>query len=138
MIFHCTSCSLDTLELLHSLTILPEDGFSDRAIQYLHCSVCDFSALGIYQERSAPTDETDHFCYRIPSGSAAKKLKDLLISCPQPDQKDCPCSAHSFFSGPQVTINEKLDAEYHLDSVPIPLKLAGTITDGDDLPDYLF
>ncbi len=138
MIFHCTSCTLDTLELLHSLTILPEDGFSDRAIQYLHCSVCDFSALGMYQERHLPSEEIDHFCYRIPTVSAAKKLQDLLSSCPHPNQKDCPCPAHALFSGTTVALTKKIDEEYHLDSVPLPLTIAGTLSDTDDLPDYLF
>ena len=138
MIFHCPSCSLDTLELLHSLNLPADDGFSDRAIQFLHCSVCDFSAAGFYQERQAPTDELDHFCFRIPSGSSAKKFKELLASCSTPTQKDCSCTAHSFLAGNTAEVTQKINQEFHLDSVPMALKVADGTENTDDLPDYLF
>lgn len=138
MTFHCPSCSLDTLELLHSLSLPPDDGFSDRAVQFLHCSICDFSAVGFYNERHQPTDEIDHFSFRIPSGSSAKRLKELLSSCSTPDQKDCSCTAHTFFAGNTVQNSEKVNTEFRLDSMPMPLSLADGTSNTDDLPDYLF
>lgn len=138
MLFHCPSCSLDTLELTRSLDLPPNDGFSDRAIQFLHCSVCDFSAAGFYHERSSPESEVDHFCFRIPSGSSAKKFQDLLASCQSPTQKDCSCSAHSFLDGSEAEVTQKIETEFHLDSVAMTLKPADGTENTDDLPDYLF
>lgn len=96
MPFRCPQClTLDSLQILQSIELLPDRHCDEISLQVVECSACSFRGLAVYEEfiRGAETDAWNHTGYWV-SPDAVNAVLEAMRSCPDPHNTRCGCEAH--------------------------------------------
>ena len=100
MSFLCPEClSPKSLAVIAWLELPPDSRSDEITLQIVECSRCGFAGLGVYEEsrRGALGDESfDHTGYTIDK-EGLEALKNAILSCPTPGERQCRCAAHRSF-----------------------------------------
>ena len=95
--FVCPACGKEELELILSLELPPGADDDELSLQTLRCRSCDLHGIAVYREnrRGALDSESwSHTGYAI-DRDALEKLRTIILACPSPENRLCPCKAHS-------------------------------------------
>jgi hypothetical protein len=101
MSFVCPNClESGSLEITQALQLPPDACSGDLMLQVVECTQCHFAGLAVYsEERHSALDTIDwkHIGYRVAEPDLAA-VRHLMRNCPRPDNPDCQCSTHLYFS----------------------------------------
>lgn len=96
MPFRCPQCQTpDSLDIVQSMELPPDRQYDEISLQVVGCSACSFHALAVYEElvHGSEAESWRHLGFRI-SRDAVDTILEAMLSCPDPHNPRCECSAH--------------------------------------------
>ncbi|MFO7947350.1 MAG: hypothetical protein R6V19_11100 [Armatimonadota bacterium] len=96
MPLQCPKCKGLWLQVEKSMELGSDERSDEVALQIVHCSVCGFKAVAIYEEsrRGTLDDESVHHTAYPADDEALGQVMDIITSCRNPQDASCRCRGH--------------------------------------------
>lgn len=105
MPFRCPECLVpESLEIILKIELPPDSHAAEIALQIVECSKCGFAGIAVYKETrqgDLGLEPFVHIGYRV-SEDCLNRFKRTVEQCPEPNNRRCKCSAHSWLSQKDV------------------------------------
>ncbi len=96
MPFECIGCGQETLSIIASIELPPDNRSDEISLQLVKCSLCGFEGAAVYEESrrgNLMEDCWDHYGYQIGPQDFQRCLA-WIQTCPSPHLADCDCPIH--------------------------------------------
>lgn len=98
------------------IIVLPADDHDDEvSLQLVDCDRCDFQAVAVYRENHWGAEEAWHFEGYVVPVELRAALESAISSCPEPQNRRCPCAGHRKAVGISKDIYDKNYPQFKMD-----------------------
>ncbi len=112
------------MEMTRSMELPPDASSDEITIQIFECENCSFSGVSVYEESRRGALDSNSWRrsgYRL-SERAMAEIVQLMVLCPQPENRHCACDSHRRLS--QTDANGHWHVETNLGEIAAFWELA--------------